>query len=67
MGVKHIALPDGQPPTVAFTVVAQLCGHKANETEMGTTIFTENSEGMSFHFDLASQYSFWSTEKLCLA
>ena len=24
MGVKHTVLPDGQPPTVAFTVLAQL-------------------------------------------
>ena len=35
MGVKHTVLPDGQPPTVAFNVLAQLCGPKANETEMG--------------------------------
>ena len=26
MGVKHTVLPDGQPATVAFTVLAQLCG-----------------------------------------
>ena len=34
MGLKHTVLPDGQPPTVAFTVLAQLCGPKANETEI---------------------------------
>ena len=28
-------------PTVAFTVLAQLCGSKANETEMGATLFTK--------------------------
>ena len=26
MGVKHTVLPDGQPPTGAFTVLAQMCG-----------------------------------------
>ena len=31
MLVKHTVLPDGQPPTVAFTVLAHLCGPKANE------------------------------------
>ena len=46
MGVKHIVLPDGQPPTVAFTVLAKLCGPKANETEeMGNALFTDNGEG----------------------
>ena len=34
MGVTQTVLPDGKPPTVAFTVLAQLCGPKANETEM---------------------------------
>ena len=28
MGVKHTVLPDGQLPTVAFTVLAQLRGQK---------------------------------------
>ena len=32
MGVKHTVLPDGQPPAVAFTVLAYLCCPKANET-----------------------------------
>ena len=41
MGVKDTVLPHGQPPTVAFTVVAQLCGPKAKETEMGAALFTE--------------------------
>ena len=27
-------------PTMAFTVLAQLCGPKADETEMGATLFT---------------------------
>ena len=34
MGVKHTVLPGGQPSTVAFTVLAHLCGPKANEMEM---------------------------------
>ena len=45
MGVKHTVLPDGLPPTVAFTVLAQLCGPKAKETEMGAALFTKNGEG----------------------
>ena len=52
VGVKHTVLPDGQPPTVAFTVVAQLCGPEANETEMGAALFTKNSKGRSFEFCL---------------
>ena len=52
MGVKHTVQPGGQPSTVAFTVLAQLCGPKANEAEMGATLFTKNGEGRSFDFDL---------------
>ena len=44
MGVKHTMLPDGQPPTVAFIVFAQLCGPTDNETEMGAALFTKNGE-----------------------
>ena len=51
MAVKQKVIPDGQPPTVAFTVFAQLCGPKANETEMGAVLFTKNGEGMNFDFD----------------
>ena len=51
MGVKHTVLPSGQPPTAAFTVLAQLCGPKANETEMGATLFTKNGEQRNFDFD----------------
>ena len=50
MGMKHTVLPDGQPPIVTFTVLAQLCGPKANETEMGGPLFTKNGEGRSFDF-----------------
>ena len=50
-GVKHTVLPDGQPPTAAFTVLAQLCGPKANETEVDATLFTKNGEGRNFEFD----------------
>ena len=45
MGVKLTVLSEGQPPTVAFTVLARLCGPKASETEMGTALFTKNVEG----------------------
>ena len=38
MRVKHTVLQDGQPQTVAFNVLAQLCGPKANETEMGAIL-----------------------------
>ena len=38
MGVTQTVLPDGQPPAVACTVLAQLCGPKANETEMGAIL-----------------------------
>ena len=34
-------VPDSQPPTVAFTVLAQLRGPLANEIEMGTVLFTK--------------------------
>ena len=56
MGVKHTVLPDGQPPTVAFTVLAHLCGPKANETEMGAVLFTKG-EGRNFDFDFNSDYT----------
>ena len=46
--VKDTVLPDGQPQTVAFTVLAQLCGPKANETEMGAVLLTKNGEGRNF-------------------
>ena len=60
MGVKHKVLPDCQPPTVAFTVLAQLCGPKANETEMGATLFTKNGAGRNFDFDLNSNIFLFS-------
>ena len=48
MGGTQAVLPDGQPPTVAFTVLVQLCGPKANETEMGATLFAKNGERRKF-------------------
>ena len=45
MGVKHKVLPDGQPPTVALTVIAQLLGLKIKEIEMGGTLFSKNDVG----------------------
>ena len=50
MGVKCKAPPDGQPTTVAFTVLAQLCGPKANETEMGAALVAKNGERRNFDF-----------------
>ena len=40
-GVTHTVLPDDQPPTLAFTVLAKLCDPKANETEMDAILFTK--------------------------
>ena len=51
MEVKHIVLPDGQYLTLSFTVLAELCDPKANETEMGAALFTKNGEGRNFDFD----------------
>ena len=48
MGVKQTVLPNGQPPTVVFTVFSQHCAPKANETEMGAALFTKNNEGRNF-------------------
>ena len=61
MGVKQKVIPDGQPPTVAFTVFAQLCGSKANETEMGAALFTKNGEGsnLTLAFDCAIARTNW--------
>ena len=55
MRVKHNVLPDGKPQTVPFTVLAHLCGSKANVTEMGTGPFTKNGEGRTLtYFSLAA-------------
>ena len=46
IGVRHTALPNASPQLrVACTVFAQLCGPKANETEVGAVLFTKNGEG----------------------
>ena len=50
MGAKNTVLAAGQPPTVAFTVLAQLCGPQANETEMGAALFTKNEDGRTLTF-----------------
>ena len=42
------------PPAEVFTVLAQLCGPKVNETEMGAALFTKTGEGRNFYFDLIS-------------
>ena len=46
--MKLTVPPDGLPPTVAFTVLAQLCGPKANEAEVGAALFTRSGEGRDF-------------------
>ena len=51
MGVKHTVPPDGQPPTVAFAVLARLCGPNASETEMGATLFTKMVREGTSNFD----------------
>ena len=50
MGVNHTVLPGDQPQTVAFTLLAQLCGQKAKESEMGAALFTKNGEGRTLTF-----------------
>ena len=36
-------------------MLAQLCGQKANEMEMGATLFTKNSEGIAFCFERCNE------------
>ena len=43
-------LPDGQPPTIAFTVPAQLCSSHANEMGMGAALFTKNDKCKTLNF-----------------
>ena len=59
MRVKHTVLPDGQPSTATFTVLAQLSRPKANEAEMGAALLTKNGERrkFDFEFDDLSQFS----------
>ena len=56
-GVKHRVLPVGQALTVAFIVLAQLCGLQAIETEMDVATFIKNGEGrtLNLSFDFALQ------------
>ena len=53
MEVKHTVLLYGQPRTVAFTVLAQMCGPQANEMEMVIALFAKNGKGRNFDFDLS--------------
>ena len=48
MGAKHTVLPDCQPPTTAFTVLAQLGDQTANGAEMA--LLTRNDEGRDCDF-----------------
>ena len=52
MGVKQTVLPDSQPLTVVFTVVAQLYGPKANETETGAPPFNQTWRGKKLSLDI---------------
>ena len=52
IGVKHTVLPDSQFPTVAFTVLAQPCGPKANEKEMGAAPFPKMVREGTFIFEI---------------
>ena len=71
MGVKHTVLPDGQPPTVAFTVLAQLCDHRANKMVVMAALSIKNGEGRTFtlEFDttaLKTAFSFKPVNALSL-
>ena len=50
MELKHTVLQDGQSRSLAFTLLAQLCDPKANETEMCATLFTRKWRGKDFNF-----------------
>ena len=53
MGVENTLLPIDYLPAVAFTVLAQLYGPKAKETEMGAALFTKMArEGTCTFFQL---------------
>ena len=43
-------LPDDQPPTVTFTVLAQLCDRQAKGMEMGAALLIK-WRGKNFDFD----------------
>ena len=42
--LKHTVLPDGRPPTLAFTENVKYCDPKANKTEMGTVFVTKDEK-----------------------
>ena len=65
MGVKHTVLSYGRPPTVAFTVLAQLCGSKANETEMDSTLFTKNSNKTTLNWTMPCQFKEKDHNNIC--
>ena len=48
MGVKITVILDGRLLTVEFTVRAQLCVLKAEETGMGASLITKNGNGRNF-------------------
>ena len=54
MGVQHTVLLGGQPPTVAFTVLVQLCGPKANKTEISAALFVKFGDGRGFDLSLTT-------------
>ena len=48
--IEHTLLPDGQPPTAEFNVLAQLCDPKAKRRRAPPHL-TKNGEGNNFVFD----------------
>ena len=54
--VEYTMLPDGQHPTVAFNLRAQLCGPQVNEMGMGTALFAKNGKGRTSEFCIDSRY-----------
>ena len=49
-GLKTV-LRAGQPSKSALTLLAQLCGPRASETEMGAALFPKNGERKTLGFD----------------
>ena len=48
MGVKHTLLRDVQLPTVAFNMLARLCGTRGKKAKMRSTLFSKIREERNF-------------------
>ena len=64
MGVSTHSTTRWPAPTVAFTVLAQLCGPQAYEMEMGATLVTKNNKE---RLDLTSSDHLRPDEEECKA